>query len=197
LDQLRMLAVSAAGELEIVDLQSGERSTLADPYPAAQLRAGDTFAVTDRERLYMIKSSQRRSYAVQFPEGFQRSLNVGGRITAFNLRDGKIAWTNSHIPSHNLVLDFLADSPVLTFAGRQLVRSGAAQEFGHWSFNLLVLDKRTGHEVLKATDPSASNFKTLEVNMAEKYIELRSFNQRLRLMASDHSRTGGTRAAAQ
>jgi outer membrane protein assembly factor BamB/tetratricopeptide (TPR) repeat protein len=194
LDQLRMLAVSAAGELEIVDLQTGERNTLADAYPAAQLRAGDTFAVTDRERLYMIKSSQRRSYAVQFPEGFQRSLNVGGRITAFNLRDGKIAWTNSRIPSHNLVLDFLADSPVLTFAGRQLVRSG---EFGHWSFNLLVLDKRTGHEVLKATDPSASNFKTLEVNMAEKYIELRSFNQRLRLMASDHSRTGGPRAAAQ
>jgi outer membrane protein assembly factor BamB/tetratricopeptide (TPR) repeat protein len=197
LDQLRMLAISAAGELEIVDLQTGERKALADGYPVSQLRtAGDTFAVTDRERLYIIKSNQRRTYTVQFPEGFQRSLSVGGRITAYNLRDGKLAWANSRIPSHNLVLDFLADSPVLIFAGRQLVKSGSA-EFQHWSFNLLVLDKRTGHEVLKATDPSVSNFKTLEVNMAEKYIELRSFNQRLRLMPSDFSRTGGARAAAQ
>jgi outer membrane protein assembly factor BamB len=194
LDQLQMLAVSSGGELEFVDLQSGERRTLAGTYPVSQLRSGETFAVTDRERLYLIRSSQRRSYAVQFPEGFQRSLNVGGRITAFNLRDGKVAWTNSRIPSQNLVLDFLADSPVLIFAGRQLVRNG---EFGHWSFNLLVLDKRTGHEVLKTTDPSASNFKTLEVNMAEKYIELRSFNQRLRLMAADPSRSDGPRASAQ
>ncbi len=194
LDQLRMLAVSASGELEIVDLQTGGRRTLEGTYPAAQLRSSDTFAVIDNERLYLIRSNQRRSYAAQFPEGFQRSLNVSGRIAAFNLRDGKHAWTNSRIPAHNLVLDFLTDSPVLIFAGRQLVRSG---EFGHWSFNLLVLDKRTGREVLKATDPSASNFKTLEVNMAEKYIELRSFNQRLRLMASDPPRTGGPRAAAQ
>jgi hypothetical protein len=37
----------------------------------------------------------------------------------------------------------------------------------------------------------------LEVNMAEKYIELRSFNQRLRLMALDPAKTGGPRAAAQ
>ena len=194
LDQMHMLAVSAAGELEIVDLQTGERRQLADTYPTSQLRAGDTFAVTDRERLYLMHSNQRHTYTVQFPENFQRSLNVVGPITAFNLRDGKLAWNNTRIPAHNLVLDFLADSPVLIFAGRQLVRSG---EFGHWSFNLLVLDKRTGHQVLKATDPSASNFKTLEVNMAEKYIELRSFNQRLRLMASDPSQSGGPRAAAQ
>ncbi|HEV8004189.1 MAG TPA: PQQ-binding-like beta-propeller repeat protein, partial [Planctomycetaceae bacterium] len=128
LDQLRMLAVSASGELEIVDLQSGERHTLAATYPASLLHAGETFAVTDRERLYLVRSSQRRSYAAQFPEGFQRSLNVGGRITAFNLQDGKLAWTNTRIPAQNLVLDFLGDSPVLIFAGRQLVRSG---EFGH------------------------------------------------------------------
>ena len=85
-------------------------------------------------------------------------------------------------------------SPVLIFAGRQIVKSG---EFGHWSFNLLVLDKRTGKDILKAVDPSASTLKTLEVNMAEKYIELRSLNQRLRLIASDRSKTGGARAAAQ
>jgi outer membrane protein assembly factor BamB len=194
LDQSQMLAVSAAGELELVDLQTGERRKLAGNYPVSQLRAGDTFAVADHERLYMIRSSQRRAYTVQFPEGFQRSLSVGGQIAAFDLRTGKPAWTSNHIPAHNLVLDFLADSPVMLFAGRQLVRSG---EFGHWSFNLLVLDKRTGHQVLKTTDPSATGFKTLEVNMAEKYIELRSFNQRLRLMASEPSRMGGPRAAVQ
>jgi outer membrane protein assembly factor BamB/tetratricopeptide (TPR) repeat protein len=193
LDPLNMLAVSSAGEIELVDLLTGVRRTLADKYSPEQLRLGDTFAVADRDRLYLIRSSQHRAYSVQFPEGFQRSLNVGGPITAFNLRDGKLAWSNSRIPSHNLVLDFFNDSPLMVFAGRQLVKNG---EFGHWSFNLMVLDKRTGAVVLKATDPSASNFKTLEVNMAEKYIELRSFNQRLRLMALDAARTGGARAAA-
>ena len=194
LDPSQMLAVSASGGLEIVNLLTGEQRKLPKEYPRELLRQGDTFAITDHERLYLIQSRQHHSYAVQFPEGFQRSLNVGNHITAYNLRTGACDWSNSHIPAHNLVLDFLSDSPVLLFAGRQLVKNG---EFGHWSFNLLVLDKRTGHEVLKATDPSASNFKTLEVNMAEKYIELRSFNQRLRLMALDPAKTGGPRAAAQ
>jgi outer membrane protein assembly factor BamB len=193
LDGLQMLAVSATGEMERVDLETGERQKFAENYPVSQLRSGDTFAVTDRERLYLIRSSTHHQYSVQFPENFQRSLNVGGRITAYNLRDGKVAWTNSRIPSQNLVLDFMNHSPVLIFAGRQIVKSG---EFGHWSFNLLVLDKRTGKDILKVVDPSASTLKTLEVNMAEKYIELRSLNQRLRLIASDRKKTGGARAAA-
>jgi len=194
LDPSQMLAVSASGELEIVNLLTGEPRKLQKTYSPDLLRLGDTFAITDHERLYLIQSRQHRSYAVQFPESFQRSLNVGNHITAYNLRTGACDWSNSHIPAHNLVLDFLSDSPVLLFAGRQLIKNG---EFSHWSFNMLVLDKRTGREMLKAIDPAASNFKTLEVNMAEKYIELRSFNQRLRLMASDPSRTDGPRAAAQ
>jgi hypothetical protein len=77
-------------------------------------------------------------------------------------------------------LDSVHDSPMLTFVWRTLVHN---HEFGHWSVHILVIDKRTGRQVLSTVDASATNFRTLELNMAERYIELRSYNQRVRLIA--------------
>jgi hypothetical protein len=77
------------------------------------------------------------------------------------------------------------DSPMLTFVWRTLVSN---REFGHWSVHILVIDKRTGRQVLSTSDLSASNFRTLELNMAERYIELRSYNQRVRLIAVNRSK---------
>ena len=69
---------------------------------------------------------------------------------------------------------------MLIFVWRTVVNS---REFGRWSVNILVIDKRTGRKVLSTVDLSASNFRSLELNMAERYIELRSYNQRVRLIA--------------
>lgn len=88
-------------------------------------------------------------------------------------------WKKTVSP-HSLVLDSIHDSPMLTFVWRTLVSN---KDFGHWSVHILVIDKRTGRQVLSTSDMAASNFRTLELNMAEKYIELRSYNQRLRLIA--------------
>ncbi len=140
--------------------------------------SADIFAIADRDRVYLMRSPSRHR-PLEYPEGFRSSLTVGGKIFAFDTREGKLLWQQDVSP-HSLVLDSVHDSPMLTFVWRTLVSN---REFGHWSVHILVIDKRTGRQVLSTSDLSASNFRTLELNMAERYIELRSYNQRVRLIA--------------
>ena len=126
----------------------------------------------------MLRSPSRRR-TLEYPEGFRSTLTVGGEVLAFDAHEGKLLWQRTVSP-HSLVLDSVHDSPMLTFVWRTLVNN---KEFGHWSVHILVIDKRTGRQILSTADLSASNFRTLELNMAERYIELRSYNQRLRLIA--------------
>lgn len=192
LDDLQLLAVSASGEIERLDFLTGEvrRFQGKCPRDALQSRA-DVYAIADRDHVFLMIHQRRRS--MQYPEGF-RSITAGGLILAFDAQDGRLLWTNNDLSredstrkggaAQNLVLDFLRDSPLLTFASRGLVQN---HEFGHWNLNLAVIDKQTGRTVLMVTDPSASNLRTLELNMADRYIELRSYNQRMRLIAVNRS----------
>jgi outer membrane protein assembly factor BamB len=184
LGETRLVAVAGTGEVSLVDLDSGAVQTFDEKYPSVSLRERpDLFAVADRGRLFLF-ANRRRTRSVQYPEGF-RSQPVDGCVAAYDLATSKLLWKNEALPAQHLVLDFLEDSPLLTFASRSLVRN---REFGHWSFNLLVLDKQTGRKILETSDPSSSGFRTLEVNMAERYIEMRSYNQRVRLLAVDRAR---------
>ena len=184
LDDMRILAVSATGEIERVDLADGDVLKFKEKYPAQALRSSaDIFAIADRDRVYLMRSPSRHR-PLEYPEGFRSSLTVGGKIFAFDTREGKLLWQQDVSP-HSLVLDSVHDSPMLTFVWRTLVSN---REFGHWSVHILVIDKRTGRQVLSTSDLSASNFRTLELNMAERYIELRSYNQRVRLIAVNRSK---------
>jgi outer membrane protein assembly factor BamB len=179
LDDMRILAVSASGQIERVDLANGDVLKFEEKYPARELHPpADVYAIADRDRVFLFKNRHRQR-SMEYPEGFRSSLTVGGRIFAFDAHQGKLLWQQDVSP-HSLVLDSVHDSPMLTFVWRTLVHN---REFGHWSVHILVIDKRTGRQVLSTVDSSASNFRTLELNMAERYIELRSYNQRVRLIA--------------
>jgi outer membrane protein assembly factor BamB len=184
LDDARILSISASGDIERIDLTDGAILKFREKYPAAALRApGDIFAIADRDRLFLLRSPNRRR-PLEYPEGFRSTLTVGNEVLAFDAHEGTLLWQRKVSP-HSLVLDSIHDSPMLTFVWRTLVTN---KEFGHWSVHILVIDKRTGRQVLSTSDMAASNFRTLELNMAEKYIELRSYNQRLRLIAVNRSR---------
>jgi outer membrane protein assembly factor BamB/tetratricopeptide (TPR) repeat protein len=179
LDDARILSISASGDIERIDLTDGGILKFREKYPSAALRApGDIFAIADRDRLFLLRSPNRRR-PLEYPEGFRSTLTVGNEVLAFDAREGTLLWQRKVSP-HSLVLDSIHDSPMLTFVWRTLVTN---KEFGHWSVHILVIDKRTGRQVLSTSDMAASNFRTLELNMAERYIELRSYNQRLRLIA--------------
>ncbi len=179
LDDMRILAISGSGEIERVDLANGDVLKFQEKYPVVALRSPvDIFAIADRDHLFLVRSPNRRR-AIEYPEGFRSSLAIGGPVFAFDAREGKLLWQHD-VSSHSLVLDSVHDSPMLIFVWRSVVNS---REFGRWSVHILVIDKRTGRKVLSTVDLSASNFRSLELNMAERYIELRSYNQRVRLIA--------------
>lgn len=193
LDDARILAISASGEIERIDLADGGILKFREKYPSAALRGpGDVYAITDRDRLFLLRSPNRRR-PLEYPEGFRSTLTVGNEVFAFDARDGALLWQRSVSP-HSLVLDSIQDSPMLTFVWRTLVSN---KEFGHWSVHILVIDKRTGRQVLSTSDMAASNFRTLELNMAERYIELRSYNQRLRLIAVNRPSASATPPAGK
>jgi outer membrane protein assembly factor BamB len=191
LDDMRILAISGTGEIERVDLANGDVLKFREKYPPAALRTpGDIFAIADRDHLFLVRSPSRHR-PMEYPEGFRSSLTVGGQMFAFDAREGTLLWQHEVSP-HSLVLDSLHDSPMLTFVWRTLVTN---REFGRWTVHILVIDKRTGRKVLSTVDSSASNFRTLELNMAERYIELRSYNQRVRLIAVNRP-SGSTKPPA-
>ena len=78
--------------------------------------------------------------------------------------------------------------PVLLFSQRKYIRKGRT---GYSLTSLLALDKQTGRTLFEQTVPANSSFRWLDVDMAARFVELRSYNQRLRLMAVDR------RAAAE
>jgi len=193
LDDMRILAISGSGDIERVGLADGGVLKFQEKYPTAALRSTtDIFAIADRDRLFLLRSPSRRR-TLEYPEGFRSTLTVGGEVLAFDAHEGKLLWQRTVSP-HSLVLDSVHDSPMLTFVWRTLVNN---KEFGHWSVHILVIDKRTGRQILSTADLSASNFRTLELNMAERYIELRSYNQRLRLIAVNRPNVSTKQPAAK
>ena len=154
LDDTRMLAIDGTGHIESVDLASGDVLKFEQTIPVSYLRSsGDIFAVADRARVFLFKRPNQR-HAIEYPEGFRSSLTVGGRIFAFDATQGKLLWQHDVSP-HSLVLDSMHDSPMLTFVWRTLVNT---REFGRWTVHILVIDKRTGRQLLSTVDLSASNF---------------------------------------
>jgi outer membrane protein assembly factor BamB len=183
LDDSRMLAVSQSGDVECVNLLSGDVQKFQGKYSEAEVRSfGDVVAVPDRDCIYLVANG-RQGRRSRYAGGFRSQQPVDGRVAAYDCRTGSLLWQQT-VGQQNLVLDFLRDSPVLTFATRETVHS---RDFRHWNFNLLVLDKHTGKTLLSTTEQT-TEFNKIEINMAERYLELRSYSQRLRLLAVDRQK---------
>ena len=60
-----------------------------------------------------------------------------------------------------------------------------------WSLQMLVLDKQTGAKLLDEKTSSQPGFRSLTISTADRYIELRSYQERVRLYPIDKSASAG------
>ena len=70
----------------------------------------------------------------------------------------------------------------MTFATRTYVRKGP---LNYWTLGVVAIDKKSGRKLLDTTVPFTNSFRSVDVNLADRYVELRSYNDRIRLIAVD------------
>ena len=104
-------------------------------------------------------------------------------IYAFDRRTGGERW-HQKVDNQSLIVHQFAACPVLFFSTRRFEQRG---QFGtQQSSSLLLIDKKTGRKLFDETFPNqASGYRGLNLNLAERHVELLTNNDRLRLIGEE------------
>ena len=181
-DQLVLLA--GTGRLDRLDLRTGKLAAVGQIATGDLKGATSIYAFHDSENLYV---AVNRPIKGSFYSVNLHSIRVNGPLLAFS-RDaagGAPRW-RKQVDGLNLVLDKLEHAPLLLLASRQYLREGNLR---YYLLKLQALDKRTGQVRASLETPSNYwSFNGLRLNLAEKYLELGSYNQRIRLNVGGQQR---------
>ena len=135
----------------------------------------------------------------ELPDGFQGSddffdgaeqvpfVRANGVVAAFDRQQSKLRW-KQQISEQNLLIERLDHSPLLVFASRKYERNGRLQfSMQH----IVALDKLSGAKLLDNRAAAQQGIRSVNVSLGERYIELRGFNDRIRLYPIDKSAVAG------
>lgn len=170
------------GKLQTLDLTSGKLTEVAK-FTAADLqnRMDSMFCFVDYDNLYFIINSaqnQNTNYQEAIPW-----VKASGQVYAFDLETQKQRWV-VNTPGQHLMLDRIDVLPGLPFATRRYEKRGNIQ---YYSLNLMLIDKRTGKALVDNRAATQNGFQALWYLPAEQTIELRGYNERIRISAVDPS----------
>jgi len=134
-------------------------------------------AVADAHRVYLAVGEGTRfgSYYYNTP-----TIPVNGHLLAFDRHSGEFLWKQA-VQKQNLVVSQMSHTPILLLMHFQYERK---MNFGFSSMQLMAIDKRKGH-ILANEKLASSGLQAVTTNMAERYVEVRTYNMRIRLLASD------------
>ena len=110
-------------------------------------------------------------------------VRINGTVAAFELATGQPRW-KQQVLGQNLLLERLEFSPVLLFVSRKFENKG---QMNFWSMHLVALDKATGVRKLDEKSAQQPGFRSLTINARDRFIELRGWNDRLRLYPSEQA----------
>ncbi len=190
LDQGNTLGVITQGrQFETLDLDRGEPHMLgtfkADDVPKPNQQR---YAIADNDRVFLIVGgNQTNSYSNEFV-----SLPTNGMLFAFDRRGGGELWRQK-VDNQGLVLQQFAVSPVLFFSTRRSEQRGKTNIF---TASLLLLDKRTGRKLFDTTFPNQfSGYRGLNLNLADRQLEILTYNDRIRLIGSEPAKSNEAAAS--
>ncbi len=180
----QLVLLAATGRLDRLDLRTGKLAAVGQIAPGDLKGATSIYAFHDSENLYV---AVNRPIKGSFYSINLHSIRVNGPLLAFSHAavGGAPRW-RKQVDGLNLVLDKLEHAPLLLLASRQYLREGNLR---YYLLKLQALDKRTGQ--IRASLETPSNywsFNGLRLNLAERYLELGSYNQRIRLNVGGQQR---------
>jgi outer membrane protein assembly factor BamB len=178
LNEQELLAVPRDGAAELIEITTGKRTRL-EPIPADRKgRRIESYGLADDDHIYFMANVQDSSGFHHYGESLP-SIRANGVIYAWNRSDGKLAWQQD-IKNQNLVVDRFRSLPVLLFVTRSWKQKG---NVSYGTLSLQAVHKKSGKVLHNSTMPSMySGFHSLDVNLSEPSIELKSYNMRMRLV---------------
>lgn len=165
------------GWYKSLDLETGRLHTLVQVPSAERLNQNELFSVIDYDNLYLIvnnQSNQNYYYNNGIP-----LVKASGVVYAIDLETRKLRWKQK-VEGQNLLLERLDYLPALVFATQ---RYEQRNRMGYSAFYLQVLDKKTGQMLLKESSQSQNGFQALWLHPADQAIELRGYQERIRITA--------------
>jgi hypothetical protein len=180
LDNHTLAMLGQDGKLTTFDLDTRESQTLGT-LKSADLSGlnRQRYLVADNDRLFLIVSGQQTNY---YGDELM-TVPVNGTIFAFDRRKGGELW-QQRVDNQALVLNHFGASPTLLFSTRKFEQRGKVHVQVH---RLLMFDKQTGRKLFEDELTNQYNGFRLNLNLAERYVELQSYNDRLRLVGSEQS----------
>ncbi len=185
LDNDRLAVLEAAeGKFALVDLVTGERHDMATIAPDDIKGKPEFYALSDNSNVYLIinKGQNQNYYSEQVP-----FVRASGLVMAFDAASGKQRWKQT-VQGQNLMLERMTFSPFLVFSSRKFEQKG---KLNFWSLHLLAIDKHSGVKLLDERSAAQPGFRSVTVSAAERYVELRSYNERVRLYPVEKSASAG------
>lgn len=171
----RLVLLGTDGQLQICDLKTGVLSPCG-ALPVKEIRNDTELRVIPTyEQLLVVACQNHRFPDDNHPESFP-SMRVQGMVHAFELATGKEQW-KQRVEGLHLILERLDDSPVVLFLARKMQRNQPS----NWKLSVEAIDRQGGKIVLETTTSVQSNYHQLRLNGPDEFLELRSYNDRVRL----------------
>lgn len=178
-----LLLLKPSGELSKFDLLTGTNVSLGQVDEKTVQSRVSVFGFQDNENTYLVVN-QTSSDSQMRDSGNIPSIRVSGKIFAFDRNTGQPRWqyTVKKKDRRDLILSQISYSPVLLFTTRKSQSVGRRPRGTIQTMNIVALNKQTGRQLLDATIAMQPNLESLHVNPTGQYIELRTYNERIRLM---------------
>jgi len=178
LDNHTLATLSQEGKLATFDLNTRESLMLATLKPTDLSGLNrQRYLVSDNDRVFLIVSGQQSN----FYGDDLITIPVNGTIFAFDRRAGGELWREK-VDNQALVMNHFGASPVLLFSTRKFEQRGKIHVQVH---RLLLIDKKTGRKQLDNELISQYSGFRLNLNLAERYLELLTYNDRVRLIGRE------------
>lgn len=182
LDRDHLVQLGPSGQLELIDLDGGTRASLGGVKPEDLKGRTSLYAVADLDHVYLVLNKPRQGsyYSINLS-----SVRVNGMICSFARRptpprEARLEWKHE-FSGQNLILEKFQHTPLLLLVAKDYKRQ---DNLRYYLLKLAVVDKKTGKVRVKFERPSNYwSFRGLRLNLAERYLELSSYNQRIRLVA--------------
>jgi outer membrane protein assembly factor BamB/tetratricopeptide (TPR) repeat protein len=185
LDSERMAVLEPDGKLAVITLRTGRRQSLGQVASTDLAGRSEVFAVADQTALYLVINNQQMRqnfYSEQLP-----FVRVNGSVLAFDLQAGKQRWKQP-VQAQNLLVERMGISPFLIFSSRKYETRG---KFSFSSLHLVVIDKISGTKLLDEKSGAQPGLRSITVNASDRFVELRSNAERVRLYPVDKQASAG------
>ncbi len=179
-----VIAVQSRGQIQRIEIATGRVTSLEAIVlpPKRNSLPVEKYLITDDDNLYLVVNTPESGNS-QYGESLA-SVRVSGTIYAWSRETNRFVWPEPvTLKQQNLILDRFSQMPVLLFISRSWKQRG---RMSVGTLSIAAFHKQSGKKLIDVSFPSAYNgFHALSINAEEPSIDLKSYNVRMRLVATD------------